>query len=309
MHSLPKTCSLSNFGFSGTSSLTQRDVDKVQLQRRTLSWLYYLFIGELSLRRLLRSLILIPIVTVVGLMSYGYMFSDRTIFQPPSPGYKDSEEIIKLTTSDGARISAVFLPNEIAEYTILFSHGNAEDLGTVGLRLRQLHEVGFSVLGYDYRGYGTSEGRPSESAVYKDIDAAFEYLTTQRKIPPDRIILDGWSLGGAVAADLASRRPVAGLVLESAFVSAFRVVTVVPVPFDKFNTLSKVKSVTCPILVIHGRDDNVIKFWHGKKLFDAANEPKQSFWIDNAGHGDLSLASGGGYEVALRNFVNSLLRQ
>src|SRR5690242_1790101 len=110
----------------------------MSVSRKLSSWLHYLFIGELSLRRLLRSIVLIPVVTVVGLMSYGYMFSDRIIFQPPSPGYKDSEEIIKLTTSDGVRISAIYLPNENATQTILFSHGNAEDLGTVGFKLRQL---------------------------------------------------------------------------------------------------------------------------------------------------------------------------
>jgi fermentation-respiration switch protein FrsA (DUF1100 family) len=272
-------------------------------KQKILSWLHYLFIGELSLRRMLRSIILIPIVTIVGLMSYGYMFSDRIIFQPPSPGYRDSEEIIKLTTADGVRISAVYLPNENATQTILFSHGNAEDLGTVGLRLRQLHDMGFSVLGYDYRGYGTSESRPSEEGVYRDVDAAYEYLTVQMHIPPNKIILDGWSLGGAVAADLASRKPVGGLILESTFVSAFRVVTRVPVPFDKFKTLDKLDKITCPILLIHGRDDRVIKFWHGEMIFAAAREPKRSLWVDNADHGNVSIVAKEDYESALKNFA------
>lgn len=274
--------------------------------RKLASWLHYLFIGELSLRRLLRSIVLIPIATVVGLMAYGYMFSDRVIFQPPSPGYKDSEEIIKLTTSDGVRISAVYLPNENATQTILFSHGNAEDLGTVGFRLRQLHDVGFSVLGYDYRGYGTSESKPTEGGVYRDADAAYEYLTAQMHIPPDNIILDGWSLGGAVAADLASRKPVAGLILESTFVSAFRVVTHVPVPFDKFKTLDKLDRITCPVLVIHGRADSVIKFWHGEMLFAAAHEPKRFLWVDNADHGNVSFVAKDDYESALKNFASEI---
>jgi fermentation-respiration switch protein FrsA (DUF1100 family) len=270
------------------------------------SWLHYLFIGELSWRRLLRSIVLIPIVTIVGLMTYGYMFSDRIIFQPPSPGYKDTKEIIKLTTSDGVRISAVYLSNEHATQTILFSHGNAEDLGTVGFRLRQLHDMGFSVLGYDYRGYGTSEGKQSEEGVYRDADAAYEYLTAQMHIPPDNIILDGWSLGGAVAADLASRKPVAGLIIESTFVSAFRVVTHVPVPFDKFKTLDKFEKITCPILVIHGRADSVIKFWHGEKLFAAAYEPKRSLWVDNADHGNVSVVAKDDYESAVKHFASEI---
>ena len=273
------------------------------LKRKTLSWLHFLFIGELSIRRLLRSIVLIPVVTAVGLMSYGYMFSDRIIFQPPSPGYHDSEEIIKLTTSDGVRISAVYLPNENATQTILFSHGNAEDLGTVGFRLRQLHDMGFSVLGYDYRGYGTSEGKPTEEGVYRDVDAAYVYLTAELQVPPDQIILLGWSLGGAVAADLASRKPVAGLILESTFVSAFRVVTRAPVPFDKFKTLDKLDKITCPILVIHGRTDSVIKFWHGEMLLAAAREPKRSLWVDKADHGNVSFVARDDYESALKNFA------
>src|SRR6476646_6069396 len=110
------------------------------------SWLHYLFIGELSLRRLIRSAILIPIVSVAGLLVYGYMFTDRIIFQPSTSSYKDSGQIIKLTTADGAKISAIYLPNENAMYTVLYSHGNAEDLGTVRHKLAELHSLGFSVL-------------------------------------------------------------------------------------------------------------------------------------------------------------------
>lgn len=278
----------------------------MSLKRTVLSRLYKLFVGEFTLKRLIRSLVLIPLFSVIGLLCYGYMFTERIIFQPPHPGYKDSDETFKLTTTDGAGITAVFLPNQSARYTILFSHGNAEDLGTVIYKLKELHEMGFSVLGYDYRGYGTSAGRPSENAVYRDIDAAYEYLTATLKIPPDQIILYGWSLGGAVAADLASRRPVAGLILESTFVSAFRVVTVVPMPFDQFNTLAKLDKISCPILVIHGRADGVVKFWHGEKLYANAKEPKQFLWVENASHADVSLIAAEQYKQTLRNFAAEL---
>ena len=267
------------------------------------SWLHYLFIGELSLRRLVRSAILIPIVSVIGLLAYGYMLTDRIIFQPPRASYKDSELIIKLTTTDGMKISVIYLPNANSTFTILYSHGNAEDLGTVRHKLAELHAKGFSVLGYDYHGYGTSQGQPAEKAVYQDVDAAYEYLTNELHVPPEHIILHGFSLGGAIAADLASRRPVGGLILESTFVSAFRVVTTVQLPFDQFKTLSKVKNVTCPILVIHGRADNVVKFWHGEMLYDYANHPKQFLWIDNAGHGNVSYVASEQYEHALKNFA------
>jgi len=234
------------------------------------------------------------------------MFTDRIIFQPPPSSYKDSGQIIKLTTADGAKISAIYLPNENATYTILFSHGNAEDLGTVRHKLVELHSLGFSVLGYDYHGYGASEGRPSEKAVYQDIDAAYNYLTNELHVQPDHIIAHGFSLGGAITADLALRQPVGGLILESTFVSAFRVVTTVPMPLDQFTTLAKLKDIKCPILVIHGRADRVVKFWHGEMLYQNANGPKQFLWIDNAGHGDASYVAGDEYEQALKGFAANI---
>jgi fermentation-respiration switch protein FrsA (DUF1100 family) len=234
------------------------------------------------------------------------MFTDRIIFQPPHPGYADSERIIKLTTPDGGKISAIFLKNENATYTILYSHGNAEDLGTVRHKLVDLYSMGFSVLGYDYHGYGTSSGQPSEAAVYHDIDSAYECLTDALRIPADRIILYGFSLGGAVAADLASRRPVAGLILESTFVSAFRVVTRVPMPFDRFDTLSKLDRIECPVLVMHGRADKVISFWHGEKIYENVKAPKRSLWVDSADHGDLSIVAADRYEAAVRDFGSLL---
>ena len=279
---------------------------EMSAEHRLISWLHYLFIGELSLRRLIRSPFLIPLFSVVGLLVYGYMFTDRIIFQPPPPSYKDSERIIKLRTVDGANISAIYLPNENSTYTILYSHGNAEDLGTVRHKLAELHSMGFAVFGYDYHGYGTSRGQPNEKAAYQDIDAAYEYLTNELHVPPDHIILHGFSLGGAIAADLAARHPVAGLILESTFVSAFRVVTTVPMPFDQFTTLAKLKNIKCPILVIHGRADRIVKFWHGQMLFDHANEPKQFLWIENAGHGDISLVAADQYQQALKNFISEL---
>lgn len=280
-------------------------IDRV-MKQAVLSRLHKLFIGEFSLKRLIRSAILIPICSVIGLLAYGYMFTDRIIFQPPSPGYKDSEQIVKLTTKDGSKISAMYLRNENAQYTIIYSHGNAEDLGTVRHKLVELYSMGFSVLGYDYNGYGTSEGRPTEQATYQDIDAAYDYLANDLHVSSDRVILHGFSLGGGVAADLASRKSVGGLILESTFVSAFRVLTYLPMPFDQFTTLAKLKNIKCPVLIIHGRADRVVKFWHGEMLYDNANQPKEFLWIDNAGHGDTSYVAGNQYEQAVKNFAARL---
>ena len=141
----------------------------------------------------------------VAIMLFAYMFADKIIFQAQPATYRYTPEVFKITTSTGNKISAVYLPNPDAEYTILYSHGNADDLGTVKERIEALRQIGFAVLAYDYEGYGTSEGQPSEQNTYRDIDAAFDYLVNQVGVPPERIILHGWSLGGGVAADLAAR--------------------------------------------------------------------------------------------------------
>jgi len=110
--------------------------------------------------------------------------------------------------------------------------------------LERLHKAGFAVFAYDYQGYGTSQGKPSEQNAYRDIDAAYQYLTAQLKLPSERIIVYGRSTGGGPSVDLASCQRVAGLILESTFTSTFRVITRVPLyPFDKFANLSKISSV------------------------------------------------------------------
>lgn len=274
-----------------------------------LTKLKHLLIGKFSPKRLIRTTTLIVLLSYLGLIFFACMFADKIIFQPPAAGYRDTSEIIKLNTNGAQRISAMYLPNESASYTILYSHGNAEDLGTVKYKLEELRELGFAVMGYDYEGYGTSEGVASEGATRRDIDAAYGYLTRALNIPPNRIILYGWSLGGAVAADLAAREAVAGLVLEGTFVSAFRVVTRAPIlPFDRFRTLSKLKRIRCPILVVHGDADQVIAFWHGQKLYEEANEPKQHLWVKGGRHGDLAMVANDEYRGALQNFVRALER-
>src|SRR5262245_42494232 len=207
------------------------------------------------------------------------------IFVPPPATYRDTAEIIKLRTVDGVTISAAHLPNPSATMTLLVSHGNAEDLGAMRPWLAMVHAVGFSVFAYDYRGYGTSEGRPSEPGTYADVDAAYAYLTEVLAVPPGRIIAYGRSVGSGPAVDLAARRPVGGLVVESGFTTAFRVLTRVPlVPFDKFRNLDKIGRVRCPVLVMHGRADDIVPFAHGEALWRAAPEPQRRLWVEGAGH-------------------------
>ena len=254
-----------------------------------------------------KSLIVFVVAIYLFFSIIAYFFSDRVIFLPPLASYIDTQNVIKLTTKGGDKISAVYLPDEHAKYTILFSHGNAEDLGYLMPFLRNLNKQGFSVLSYDYHGYGTSKGRPTEAHSYADADAAYNYLVNSLHVAPNRIIVFGRSLGAALAIYLAARKPVAGLIVESGFVTAFRVVTKIPIlPFDKFNNLKRIKQVRCPILVIHAVNDTVIPFWHGRKLYQVAKAPKQHLWIKNVDHNDAFWLADKNYWEMIRGFSRDL---
>jgi abhydrolase domain-containing protein 17 len=262
-----------------------------------------ILIGDFTLKRMIKSILFI----YGSICLFLFFYADRTIFQPQPSSYPDSDLILKLRTADGDRISAIYLPNPTATYSILYAHGNAEDLGYILPALQELHDIGFAVFAYDYRGYGTSQGKPSERNAYQDIDAAYQYLTETLKVPPQRIIAYGRSVGGGSAIDLASRKPVGGLVVASSFTTAFRVVTRIPLfPFDKFTNLYKLDRVNCPVLILHGTKDEIIPFSHGQQLFAAVREPKKSLWVEGAGHNDLREVAGERYIVALQEFANLL---
>jgi fermentation-respiration switch protein FrsA (DUF1100 family) len=260
-----------------------------------------ILIGDFTVKRAALSLVLIYACMVL----FVYLFSDWIIFRAHRSSYEDNPEILKIKTSDGAEISALYFSEPNSKFTILYSHGNSEDIGDIREVLEAFQHKGFSVLAYDYRGYGTSGGRASEKNVYEDIEAAYEYLVGELGNSPDRIIAIGRSVGGAVAMHLACRKEVAGLILESSFITAFRVVTRVPlVPFDKFRNIDKIKKVRCPILIIHGKNDEVVPFWHGEKLFKNANDPKLKYWVDDAGHNDLFWVAGNHYWDTIKEFTD-----
>lgn len=254
-------------------------------------------VGDVSLRRFVGSVLFI----YGSLAAFAYLGADLLIYHPFPTAYVDTAETLKLTTASGARISALFVPTEGAQYTVLYSHGNAEDLDDVGYPVDQLRALGVNVFAYDYEGYGTSAGAPSEQRVYEDIDAAFHYLTAVHGIAPERVILYGRSLGGGPSVDLASRRNVGGLILESTFISAFRVLTRVSVlPFDRFDNLGKMPRVRCPVLVLHGTADPLIPIRQGHQLFDAVMGPRLALWVEGAQHGDVPSTAGARYPTALR---------
>jgi len=229
------------------------------------------------------------------------------IFVPPPATYRDGAAIIKLETDDGETISALYLENPAAEYTVLYSHGNASDLGGIHPFLERMRASGFSVMAYDYHGYGTSTGEPNERNTYRDIDAVWRYLVSEKKTLPTRIILHGRSVGAGPSVDLAAREQAGGLIVESGFASMFRVATRWPLlPFDKFKNLSKIGKATCPVMVIHGTDDTMIRPWHAAKLYERAREPKRIVWVEGAEHNDLVHIAGDAYWEELRRFAAGL---
>lgn len=251
------------------------------------------------------------LLLLLGLIYAGFsllmwMAADRLIFMPPAGRYARTPEILLLPREGGGVLAAVHLRKPDARYTVLYSHGNGEDLAQDMPFLRDLRDAGFSVLAYDYSGYGLSTGRPSEQAAYRDEDAAFDYLTRAAGVPADRIIVHGRSLGGGPAADLAARHHVAGLVLESTFTSVGGVFSRVRVlPFDRFRTVDKLPRVTAPVLVIHGTADEVIPFAHGQRLRALARGSAREFWVRGAGHNDLVSVAGEAYWRTLRDFAAS----
>jgi len=257
-------------------------------------------------KRMLTFLILIYLSFAV----YIYFQADSMIFFPPPSTYQDTNDIIKLISEDGTRLSAIYLSNPKAKYTILYAHGNASDLGTIQSNLEKLKKIGFSVFAYDYRGYGTSEGKPSEKNAYKDIDTAYNYLTQKLNILPQRIVAYGRSVGGGSAIDIAARKSIAGLITESTFISAFRVkVPLTILPFDRFPNLEKIKRVKCPVLIMHGKRDDIVPFYHSQTLFEQAPPPKLFLWVEQANHNDFTDVAGERYVKILKEFIEIVDKQ
>jgi abhydrolase domain-containing protein 17 len=252
-----------------------------------------------------KGLLVAIVLGYAALAAFAYFLSDRLIFQPPQPSYRPGQLPITMIPGPGGdSLATLFLPNPQAALTILYAHGNAEDLGQVAPMLEEMQRSGFAVLGFEYRGYGMSTGGPpTTSGAIRDMESVYAYATHTLGVQPSRLVLFGRSLGGGPATDLAARLPSGGLVLESTFTSAFVVMTRVPVlPFDRFPNVRHIRQVHSPVLVIHGTDDEVIPFAHGRRLYEAASEPKQSLWVEGAHHNDLALIAGQRYWSALTDF-------
>jgi len=246
------------------------------------------------------------------------MFEERFIFFPdiaygggdkPEDYGLRAEEVF-LTTADGVRIHGYWSPAIGAGRTILLFHGNAGNLSHRLDYVAFLNLLPANVLAIDYRGYGKSEGHPTEEGVYLDAQAAYDYVTRDRSVRREQIFAVGQSLGVAVAVDLASKRPLAGLVLEGGFPSARRVARraiwlpgIAYVIRSKFDSGAKLKQLHIPVLVAHCRQDSVLPFALGEELYAAANQPKTFVAYPGPCHEPLFHADPTDYTSKLRNFL------
>ncbi len=264
-----------------------------------------------------------PSVLKLGLLTLFLLFlwscsmEDSLIFYPTSEMDGNPKELglsyddIYFTTEDGVKLNGWFIPSSEGEFTLLWFHGNAGNISHRLQNIRLLHEkVKTHIFIIDYRGYGRSEGRVSEVGTYKDAEAALNYLRTQRDIGLQRIVLFGRSLGAAVAVHLAVREDALALILETPFGSIREMAKVVfpflPIgPFlrTKYDVMGKIKQARQPVLVLHGDQDDIVPYAQGKKVFEAAPEPKEFYTIRGANHNNTFVAGGDPYFSVLRSFI------
>ena len=243
------------------------------------------------------------------LLLFAWVYADRILFPaPPSANYTKEEVDFYVPISDALQIACIKIESsEPSGLTVLYSHGNAEDLGNVRSHLSSLSEFGCDFVSYDYPGYGLSQGVSSEDGCNLAIEAVYRYLVTDCKIDPNKVVLWGRSLGTGPSCFLATKQKVAGLLLETPFLSGFRTVTEIPVlPWDRFRNIDLVPSVQCSSLVIHGKMDEVIPFRQGRKIFKLLPEPKTFLEVADASHNDLTEKGGRLYRESIEKFLGSL---
>jgi len=262
-----------------------------------------------------RLIIIIASVCAVSI-ALVYIFQPHFVYYPIRTLSADPSSIglwfkdVRFETADGVQLTGWFIPCNDARGVILFCHGNA---GNISHRLDSIaifNRLGLDVFIFDYQGYGESEGKPTEYGTYQDAEAAWQYLIEERKVSPKRVVVFGRSIGGALAAWLAQHHSPGALILESTFTSLQdAAATIYHFPLIRrfvrfgYNTAEHLAGVNCPILVVHSRDDEIMSFHHGQRLFELAGEPKTFLEITGT-HNEGFITSGRHYEEGLDAFIS-----
>ncbi len=278
--------------------------------------------------RVLRSAaIFLIILLVIGIPArqanlldrYFIYFPHGEIVGTPGNAGLDYEDVF-FSASDGTKLHGWLVPGE-SDATLIWFHGNAGNISHRVENILMLHrQLGVSVFIFDYRGYGRSEGSPSEKGIYLDAEAALDYLHSRQDINQERIVLFGRSMGCAVAVEMAARNDEYAVILESPFTSIRAMAKrsnpvlslFLPVGLvvrSRYDSLSKIKNVRSPVMVVHGDKDDTMPHDMGRQLFEAANEPKRFYTIEGAAHNDTYQAGGDAYFDAIKRFVEEPARE
>jgi fermentation-respiration switch protein FrsA (DUF1100 family) len=267
-------------------------------------------------------LILAGAFLVIGILVRQMSFIDRQMIYFPDQELVSTPadvglvyEDVDFTATDRTKLHGWYVPGD-SRTTLLWFHGNAGNISHRVDNILMLNRtLGVNIMIIDYRGYGRSQGSPSENGLYMDAEAAFEFLVSQKGVDSEtELVLFGRSLGAAVAAELAVRHEVRGVILESGFTSvkdmAQRIYPFLPMGLlinaveARYDTISKIGNVNAPVMVLHGDRDEIVPFELGEELFEAASEPKTFYRIRGAGHNDTYHVGGESYFEALREFVS-----
>jgi fermentation-respiration switch protein FrsA (DUF1100 family) len=261
-------------------------------------------------------IIIVPSLLLLNVLMYFQQphmifYPTRELHQTPADWGLDYEDVT-FNTTDNVKLHGWYIPSQQSEQVLLFFHGNAGNISHRGDSIEIFHRLGLSVFIIDYRGYGKSEGKPDEQGLYRDASAAWRYLTDEKGFANNQILIFGRSLGGAVAARLASGVQARGLVLESTFSSArdfaraaFPVLSRLVFTRYDFNTAENIQRVDYPVLVLHSPDDEIMPFRLGEKVFQSAHQPK--YFVRMQGdHNNGFLQSQPGYEQEFDRWLKAI---
>ncbi len=240
----------------------------------------------------------LALAAVLYIMQPKFLYSpERDVYGTPDELGLDFEDVV-FKSADGLDLSGWYIPAKNSKHTILFCHGNGGNMAHRLDSINIFHNLRLNCFIFDYRGYGHSLGKPGEEGTYTDAMAAYKWLAEEKKIPAKNIIIFGRSLGGSIAAQLASKVEAGALIVESAFTSYVDIgkeyYPYMPVRwFARFGykTIDYIKEVRCPVMLIYSRNDEIVPYKFGLELYEAANEPKEFIEIFG-GHNDCFLASG-----------------
>ena len=274
-----------------------------------------------SLWQVGRYMLLFGLVLYLILAIYMAMFQSRFVYYPTYEIERNPRDIyieyeyIDFKSTDGTALTGWFIPAPEQKGVILFCHGNGGNISHRLDTISILNKLGLSTFIFDYRGYGQSDGKPSEKGTYNDAEAAWLYLTEERGIPAETIIIHGRSLGGPIAAWLSTKHTPKVCILESTFTSVpdlgsdfYPWLPVRLMSRFHYSTISYIKEITCPILIIHSSEDDLIPYSHGQALFEAAGEPKEFLHIHGS-HNDGYVISRERYSAGLKAFLDRYMTQ